>query len=111
MILYSIDNSKSGNNDLDKLRSINKQILISLERTFNSIKKSGGSLYADEVKLAQYKDRIDQVSQSSVAADFLASIHRKVDYVKRALEASKVDETPVSLEVRNVIVDLKSGVV
>jgi hypothetical protein len=109
-VLYNIDNRVSDDTDLNLLRSINKQLLATLKQGYSSIKRGGGSLYSDKVKLGQYEDRIDEVSQAAAAADFLALIQRQVQYVSNALNASQRDSSPLSIESKNVLLNLKSGV-
>jgi transcriptional regulator with XRE-family HTH domain len=109
-VLYSIDDQSSNDQGLNLLRSINKQLLNNLKQSYNSIRRGGGSLYSDKVKLAQYEDRIDEVSQAAVAADFLALIQRQVSYVNNAINVAQSEEKPLSIESKNVLINLKSGV-
>ena len=109
-VLYSIDNRASTDQDLNLLRSINKTLLNNLKQSYNSIRKGGGSLYADKVKLAQYEDRIDEVSQASAAADFLALIQRQISHVADSLNIAEREGKVLSIDDKNVLINLKSGV-
>jgi hypothetical protein len=109
-VMYQLSGQSSGNNNLDLLRSINKYMLSTLKQAYLSIKKGGGSLYADKVKLTQYEDRIDQLSQAESAGDFLALINRMADYVGRAVNNADSKGKPLSLEEQQVLTNLKDGV-
>lgn len=109
-VMYQINSAGRTNQNLDLLRAINKSLLTSLKQGYMSIKKGGGALYADKVRLQQYEDKIDEVSQASAATDFLALINRMTDYVGRAVRSAQNNGSPLTIEEQQVLVNLKGGV-
>lgn len=96
--------------ELDRLRNYNKKLLESLDEAVSTARRGGKNLADTALKVKNYLLRKHETLKGKAALDFTAMANNLLSFVEGELEISESNNTPVSLEARDIIINLKDNV-
>lgn len=107
---YNLGTQGQSDPQLDRMKVLNRALLEQIEQSIITAKRGGTNLASALVQLKTYKSRNEELLRGEAAINFTRMAKNLVNFVNVELETAELNKTVLTLEARDVLLNLKGNI-